>query len=69
MKIRRVRLKHREAHCAVVYKTKCFKTEREAREWAQFVDRLLAAAAAAQRMGMTPQEAVEVVCGSGSAAA
>lgn len=69
MKIRRIPLKDREAHCAIIYKTKCFKTEKEAREWAEFVDRLVAAAASAPRLGMTPREAVEVFCGSGSGSA
>lgn len=67
MKIRRIPLKDREAHCAVVYKTKCFKTEEEAQEWGRFVEHLLAAVSSAQRMGMTPHEAVSAFCASAPA--
>lgn len=67
MKIRRIPLKGREAHCAVIYKTKCFKTEEEAHEWGRYVEQLLAAVSSAPRMGMTPRQAVEAFCGSAPA--
>lgn len=64
MKIRKVSLKNRSVHRADVYKTKCFETEQEARAWGEYVEKLLTAAAAAKRLGLSPQQAILTFCGS-----